>query len=188
MVTQKITAAAADEQDAFLELPRKLDEKGRSAFALEAHETDNVVELTAELPGVQESDIEASLEGNILTISVEKRGQSEGKRTHFSERSYGRFERSIQLPFAPDADSVTAEVENGVLLVRFPRVETERTRRIAIRGAHSGTDHERRAIGATWEREPAPEMPLTLTEVAGPARPRSDLINVSATKKSSSAE
>ena len=170
MVTQKITTATTDKREAFLEL-HKLDQMGTSAFVLDAHEIDNVIELTAEVPGVEDSDIEVNLEGDMLTISVEKRARSEGRVTHFSERSYGHFQRSIQLPFAPDADSVTADVENGVLVVRFPRVESERTRRIAVRAARPETDQQSRAIGATWDDESAAENELTLTDVAE-AEPR----------------
>lgn len=168
MVTQKITTATTDNHEAFLEL-HNLGQMGTSAFVLDAHEIDNVIELTAEVPGVQDSDIEVNLEGDMLTISVEKRAQSEGKRAHFSERSYGHFQRSIQVPFAPDADSVTADVENGVLVIRFPRVESERTRRIAVRGARPETGPENRAIGATWDEKSAAENELTLTDVAGAA-------------------
>src|SRR4028118_2425028 len=116
MVTQKITTAMADDHEAFLEL-HNLEQIAGSTFVLDAHEVDNVMETTAEVPGVQDSDIEVNLEVDILTISVEKRPPNEGKRTHFSERSYGHMQRAIQLPFAPDADSVTADLENGVLVV-----------------------------------------------------------------------
>lgn len=173
MVTQKITTAAADDRDAFIEL-HKLDKNHGSPFLLDAHEVDKVIELTAEVPGVLDNDIEVNLEGELLTIGVEKRAPDEGKRTHFSERSYGRFQRSIQLPFAPDGNSVTAIVEKGVLVVRIPRVESERTRRIAIGALHSKTDRERSAIGSTWGEKSGAEKPLTLTDLASTAPPRPD--------------
>lgn len=165
----------ADHGDAFIELPHKLDQMGRAAFLLDAYEGDKIIELTAEVPGATESDIEVTLEGDILTINVEKRAQGEGKRIHFSERSYGRFHRSIQLPFAPDADSVKASVENGVLVIRFPRVESERTHRITIGGARAETVQERSVIGSKWDEKSAAEKPLTLTSVAGTTPPARDL-------------
>jgi len=172
MVSQKITAPESDDQNLFLELHR-LDRPGGSAFVLDAHEAGDVVELTAEVPGVRDQDIEVNLDGNLLTIRVEKNAPDESKRTHFSERSYGRLERSIQLPFAPDGKNVTAEVENGVLTLRFPRVEAERSHRIAVGGAQPETPPERRAIGSSWEKKLTSEEPLTLTNVAstGAARP-----------------
>jgi HSP20 family molecular chaperone IbpA len=168
MVSQKITAATADNGEAFLEL-HYLEQNGSSTFVLDAYEVDNVIELSAEVPGVQDSDIEVNLEGDMLTINVEKRAQSDGKRTHFSERAYGSFQRCIKVPFAPDADSVTADIENGVLSVRFPRVEPEQARRIAVRGTQPEPGHGGRAIGATWDQKPEAENALALTEVAGAA-------------------
>lgn len=177
MVSHGITPVA-DDHDAFLELPHKLDQMGKAAFLLDAYEADNVIELTAEVPGVRETDIEVSLEGDNLTISVEKRDQREGKQMHFSERSYGRFQRSIKLPFAPDADSVNADVENGVLVIRFPRVESERTHRIAIGGARAERDQDRSAIGSTWDKKSTAEKPLTLTDVASTTPPAPDFADV----------
>jgi HSP20 family protein len=180
MVTQKTTASEPNSTETFWEL-HKLDQKGSSAFMLDAREVDDVIELTAEVPGVERSDIEVNLEGDILTISLEKRAQDDAKRIHFSERSYGRFKRSIQVPFAPDADSVTAEVQNGLLVIRFPRTEADRTRRIAIRETGADTGQEHRAIGATWEGEPGTNSTLTLTDVAGRA-PSDAAVENSATR------
>jgi HSP20 family molecular chaperone IbpA len=171
------TTTVAGDHDSFLELPHKLDQTGRTAFLLDAYEADNVIELTAEVPGVQESDIDVSLEGDILTISVEKHGQPEGKRMHFSERAYGRFQRSIQLPFVPDAESVKADVQNGLLVIRFPRVQSERTRRIAIGGTRA-EGQERSAIGSKWSEQPKGEKPLTLTDEVRKGSPAPDLTSV----------
>ena len=175
MVSQDITRAT-ENQDAFLELPHKLDESGRAAPLLDAYETDNIIELTAESPGVLESDIEVDLEGDVLTISVEKRGgKSDAKQVHFSERCYGRFERSIKLPFAPDPDSVEASVENGVLVLRFPRVQSQRTHRIRIGGTQAKTKDERGAIGSKWDNKAPEEEPLSLTQVVRPSASAPDL-------------
>jgi HSP20 family protein len=171
MVTQMITAPETGDQDAFTEL-HKLGQSGGSAFKLDAYETGSVIELTAEVPGARDQDVAINLAGNVLTISVEKRPPDEGKRKHFSERSYGRLERSIQLPFAPDGKSVTADLENGVLTIRFPRAEAERAQRIAIGGTRSTASRERRAIGSSWEQKLTSEEPLTLTNMAGPGAAR----------------
>jgi HSP20 family protein len=167
------------EEDTFLELPHELnqtsgDEGGGKFMAtprLDVYESDRVIEMTAELPGVAEGDIEVSVEGDILTIRGDKRDQHEGKKVHFAERSYGGFQRSIQLPFAPDPDRMEASSENGVLSIRFPRVEPERTHRIPI-GGTAGADKQeggrgsRRAIGRRWSGEAAPagEEELNLSE------------------------
>jgi HSP20 family protein len=160
-----------DEHGAFLELPRKLTHMGRAAPRMDAHEFDGTIELTAEVPGVPESAIELSLDGNILTIAVDKRDLNEGRQLHFSERSFGRFKRSIQLPFAPDPEKVEAVLADGLLSVRFPRVDAQRSRPIAVRRARS-EQSERSAIGSDWSDKPAPaEDPLTLTVKARPMTP-----------------
>jgi HSP20 family protein len=90
---------------------------------LEARETAEALELTAELPGIAEQDVDLRLEGDLLTLSGEKRESrtaAEGE-THLAERSYGRFQRSFRLPFAPEPGAVTAEFDRGVLTVRLPR-------------------------------------------------------------------
>ena len=152
----------SDDQDMFLELRHLVDQAARTTALLEVQEEGNVIEVTAELPGVAKEDIDLNLERNVLTIIAEKRGPGEAKRVHFSERSYGRFERSIQLPFVPDADSVSAEFQNGLLLIRFPRIDAQRTQRIEIRGARG--EDKSSAIGANWEKKPAVEEPLRLTQ------------------------
>jgi HSP20 family protein len=167
-----------EEEDTFLELPQELNQttegKGgtgpRLTPRLDVFESDRTIEMTAELPGVAEEDIELNLEGDILTISGEKREQHQGKKVHFTERSYGTFQRSIQLPFAPDADRLEASSESGVLTIRFPRVEPERSHRIPI-GAAKGAGRQeggrsgRKAIGGRWSAEtPPPEDELKLSE------------------------
>lgn len=112
---------------------------GLGGFApdLDVHETGQGLELTAELPGMDEDDIELRLEGDLLTLSGEKRDQrekAEGGR-HMSERSFGRFQRSFRLPFAPDAGQVQARFDKGVLHVMLPRpVQAQGSGRIPIQG------------------------------------------------------
>lgn len=161
MVSQVKTDAAVD-QDAFLELPRMMNHGGRAAPRIDGHEADGMIELIAEVPGVPESAIEVTLDGDVLTICMEKSNQNEGKRLHFAERVFGRFKRSIQLPFAPDPDTVEAALQNGLLTIRFPRVDRDRSRRIAIGGARPEVQGERSAIGSGWPERATPSEPLTL--------------------------
>ena len=120
MASQGRTRGPEDE-NAFVELPRKMNHVGGSGPSIDASETNGVVWMVAEVPGVAESDIDIRLEGDILTISVDKQNRNAGKRVFFSERSYGRFERSIQLPFAPDPETVDATIGHGLLTISFPR-------------------------------------------------------------------
>jgi HSP20 family protein len=83
------------------------------------------VEVTAELPGCEEKDIDITLSEGVLTIRGEKKSERDEtdkeKNWHVVERSYGSFSRSIQLPFAPDSDKVEANFDNGVLHVKLPK-------------------------------------------------------------------
>ena len=104
-----------------------------AAPRLDVHEQDNMLEISVELPGVDQKDVELSLDQDVLTIRGEKRNERKDKQAHITERSYGSFQRAIQLPFAPKADEVSADFRDGVLTVSIPRQEQqERSRRIEI--------------------------------------------------------
>ena len=110
-----------------------------TAPRIDVHEEGNMLEVSAELPGVEQKDIELRLDEDILTIRGEKRNERKDKQAHITERSYGSFQRSIQLPFAPRPDDIRADFRDGVLTVSIPRQEQqERSRRIEIGGAASG--------------------------------------------------
>ena len=99
-------------------------------------ETDSSVEITAELPGMDEKDIDVTLADGILTIKGEKKAESEKKKkdVHLSERHYGSFARSFRLPDAVDEDKVKARFDKGVLSISLPkRAEAKkRQKKIAI--------------------------------------------------------
>jgi HSP20 family protein len=122
---------------------------------VDVHETDEGLEVTAELPGVKQEDIDLRLDGDMLTIRGEKRNERNDEKAHLTERTYGAFMRTIQLPFAPDADKVSADCERGLLKVRLPKgAEQERSRRIAIGGSAGGetgsSSGSQAAIGKDW--------------------------------------
>jgi len=102
--------------------------------SLEVSEAGNDLIVKAELPGVDARNVEVTVSGSILTISGEKRDELERRDgvTYVSERHFGRFQRSIELPAAVDADKVTAENANGVLTIRFPRTATSRPNRVKV--------------------------------------------------------
>jgi len=112
-----------------------------SAPRIDLRDSEGELRLHADLPGVQPSDLDIRVEGDVLTIRGERKSESDRNEQNFHvmERSHGRFQRSIQLPFAPDAEQVQATVREGVLEVRIPkRAPQERSRRIEVRGAESG--------------------------------------------------
>ena len=79
--------------------------------------------VTAELPGMAETDIDVSVTDGTLTIKGEKKQETEKKEENFylSERSYGSFQRSFALPDSVDADKIGAEFAKGVLTVTLPK-------------------------------------------------------------------
>ena len=100
---------------------------------IDIDETDKEVRITAELPGLDEKDVSLELANGVLSISGEKRSESEDKARRFSERYYGRFERRIPLEDVEE-DKASATFRNGVLSITVPKSAEAKSnvRRIAI--------------------------------------------------------
>jgi HSP20 family protein len=103
--------------------------------SVEISETEKEIKVTAEVPGLDEKDIEVLLNDGVLTVKGEKRSETEDKEKQFSERYYGRFERRIPLGTEVDDDKIEAGFRNGVLTVTLPKTEKAQTqvKRIAIK-------------------------------------------------------
>jgi len=86
-------------------------------------ERDNAFELTAELPGLDEKDIELKLANGVLTISGQKEEEKEdkGQDFHMRERRFGSVQRSLRLPETVDPDKIEAQFKRGVLTVTLPK-------------------------------------------------------------------
>jgi HSP20 family protein len=97
-------------------------------------EGDNLV-VEAELPGMQPSDIEILVTGgDQLTLKGERKPlQVEKSTLHRQERGFGKFERTLQLPYMVDADKVEARFENGVLRIQLSKHEAARARKIEVK-------------------------------------------------------
>jgi len=104
---------------------------------LDVTDTDGVIEVTAELPGLEEKDINVSVEDGALTISGEKKAQSEKKEKNYvySERSYGSFVRRIPLPAGVDPKSVNAKMAKGLLTVTVAKPPTAQATKIQVKSA-----------------------------------------------------
>ena len=91
--------------------------------------------IRAELPDMQRDDIKLVVDNNILTISGEKKLDSEMKdeNCHRVERTYGQFSRSFSLPTTIDSGKVSAEYKNGVLTVKLPKREEAKPKQIAVK-------------------------------------------------------
>jgi HSP20 family protein len=100
---------------------------GVLAPRIDVSEDEKAVTVTAELPGVNEKDIDVSLVGDQLTIKGEKRSEHEEKKdveghvVHRTERSYGAFQRTITLPYQVDPNQVSADFKDGLLRIMLPK-------------------------------------------------------------------
>lgn len=102
-------------------------------------ETGKGVEVSIELPGMTEDDIDISLSSNTMTIRGEKKIEHEEERkgVYMSERSYGSFYRTVPLPAGVDANKAEAKFKNGVLTVSLPKTAEAQAsvKRIPVKAA-----------------------------------------------------
>lgn len=105
--------------------------------AIDMAETDDAIEITADIPGVGADDLDVSLNGDVLVIKGEKSDErtEKDKNYHLTERSYGSFRRQIPLGFTPADDAIDGHFADGVLKVTIPKPADAKTqnRKIAIK-------------------------------------------------------
>jgi HSP20 family protein len=97
-------------------------------------DVDNTLHVVAEIPGVPKNEINIRLDGDVLTISGERKAPeaAKGATSVRAEITYGAFERSFKLPYEVDGSKVTAEYTNGVLRVVLPKTEAAKPKAIVI--------------------------------------------------------
>ena len=88
--------------------------------------------LVVELPGLKKEEIEISLHDDRLTISGERKREESSEQEFLTERSYGKFQRSLTLPSAVDAEAVKANYKNGLLQVVLPKAEQTKPKQIEV--------------------------------------------------------
>jgi HSP20 family protein len=104
---------------------------------MDVSETDKMIEVTAELPGLEAKDIKLDLANNVLTIRGEKKSEREEKDKdyHLVERSFGSFSRSLQLPDGVNVEDVSAEMAKGVLTVTIKKPAEKASKQIEVKTA-----------------------------------------------------
>ena len=102
--------------------------------AMDLVEQDDAFVLHADLPGMVDEDVHVEVDGDVLTISGERKAEHEAKKDGYVrvERSFGVFRRSLTLPDGVDPEHVAAKFERGVLEVRIPKPAERRPRKVAI--------------------------------------------------------
>jgi len=111
---------------------------GSWAPVVDIYEQDGNIVLKAEIPGVDPKDVQIRVENNTLTLSGERKIDTQVKRDtyHRIERSYGVFTRSFTLPTTVDQENIQAEFKDGVLKVTLPKREEAKPKQISIHVAN----------------------------------------------------
>jgi HSP20 family protein len=109
---------------------------GRIVPALDLVESDGAIEVKMDLPGMKAEDIDIQVNGNLLTISGERKEEKEekGKSYHRIERRTGTFSRSVTLPCQIAEKKIDAKYENGTLTVSMPKSDEAKGTKIAVKG------------------------------------------------------
>jgi len=102
--------------------------------AVDMHDGKDALTVKAELPGMKKEEIDISLEGGVLTLSGERKGgcESESGGASHCERWFGRFQRSISLPYKVDTKNIKASYTDGVLTVTLAKAEEARAKKIKV--------------------------------------------------------
>jgi len=104
--------------------------------AVDVLEGKDKLTVNAEVPGFRREDLDVSVHENNLIISGERKSDEErkdGGEFHRSERFYGRFHRSISLPFSVDTSKIEARYRDGVLMITLPKSEQAKARQIEVK-------------------------------------------------------
>lgn len=117
--------------------PARLDaEEGRGwAPRVDIREEKDRYVADFELPGIEKSEVQVTMENNVLTVTGERRREEtrEDDKVHRCERCYGKFARSLRLPDDVDAEKIDAGFKNGVLRIAVPKKEETKARAIEIK-------------------------------------------------------
>lgn len=118
------------------------DESALTAWApaVDIYETESELVLKADLPAIEEKDLDIRVENNMLTIRGERKFEQNVREDNFLrvERAYGAFSRSFSLPNTVNTDAIQAEYRNGVLTVRMPKREESKPKQIRVSVTSNG--------------------------------------------------
>ncbi len=146
------TVARRDFADMFTSLQREIDRlfedftmrwwapatqrsPGELVPRMDVTETDKEIEITAELPGLEDKDVQVGVADNVLIIKGEKKAEKDEKDRNYRvyERSYGSFYRTLELPSGVDVDAIKASLSNGVLRVTVPKPASTKVKKVEVK-------------------------------------------------------
>lgn len=110
-------------------------ETGLNNISVDISENENNFEVEAELPGIDEDDLEVKLDNDVLTIAAEKKEEKENEEKNYYRKEIrsGKFERRFRLPKNIDKDNIKAELDNGILNIKLPKTEESKsTKKIEV--------------------------------------------------------
>jgi HSP20 family protein len=117
-------------------LPARSDNAALTTWApaVDIYETENELVLKADLPDINEKDLDVRVENNMLTIHGERKFEQEVKEDNYlrMERTYGSFSRSFSLPNTVNTEAIKAEYKNGVLTVELPKRAESKPKQVKI--------------------------------------------------------
>lgn len=123
-----------------LHRPVRRQAGGRWRPAIDVSETESAFVVRLEVPGIDKEDLEITCSDGLLTLSGEKRVDEEAQNadTHYRERRFGRFRRTLRIPDSVRTDAIDAAYKNGVLRVTLPKRTADRTRKVTIGPGRAG--------------------------------------------------
>jgi HSP20 family protein len=119
-------------ESTFGSFPRSPAPLSRWNPPVDVYQDKDLFTVIVELPGLKKEEIEISLHDDTLAISGERKREESGEQEFLTERSYGKFQRSLTLPTAVDAEKVKASYKDGLLQVVLPKAEEAKSKQIEI--------------------------------------------------------
>lgn len=112
------------------------DESGEGQLTIDVFQTDEDIVIKSTIAGVNPEDLDVSINNDMVTIKGERKFEEEVSEENFyyQECYWGSFSRSVVLPVDVIAEKIEAALKNGILTIKLPKADTNRTKKIKVRG------------------------------------------------------
>ncbi|MFA5961138.1 MAG: Hsp20/alpha crystallin family protein [Parcubacteria group bacterium] len=125
-----------DQEDEREESPAHEMESNEGQLTIDVYQTDNDIVIKSTIAGVKPEDLDVSINNDMLTIRGERKNEENviEENYYYQECYWGSFSRSVILPIDVMADKIEASMKNGILTVRMPKAESNKSKKIQVRG------------------------------------------------------